>query len=249
MIQVKRDDILKFLNDIYMPSFSETDRCYNGLQVEGSNTITGIVTGVSYSKRLIEEAVKRNANMIVCHHGVFQNDLELQIKGFFKERLRSLLISDINLVGYHLPMDVHMPYGHNYLACQKLGLSNIEKCSLGFIGEYSESIDISELRSKIESLYEREVALYPFGKTRISKVAVISGGASSYFKEPYAMEADVFITGDMSENLVRKYEEMQFNVINAGHYHTERLGVIEITRLLRDNFNIPCEFVEVLNYV
>lgn len=63
------------------------------------------------------------------------------------------------------------------------------------------------------------------------------------------MGADLFITGDMREENVRKFEEIGLNVINAGHYHTERLGILKLVAMLHSKFNIPVDFVEVETYV
>ena len=53
----------------------------------------------------------------------------------------------------------------------------------------------------------------------------------------------------MREENVRKFEEIGLNVINAGHYHTERLGILKLVAMLHDKFNIPVDFVEVETYV
>ena len=251
MKSVKRDEIIKFLDRIYLEKFNENDYCHNGLQVEGSPDVTGIVLGVSFSQRLIEAALSKGANMIICHHGIFNSDVPtpIIIGGFLKNRLKELLSNDINLVGYHLPMDVNESIGHNVLACKKLELNNIRKCDLGYMGDLSKSVPLNVLKADIEKIYERNVQAFPFGKDDVKTVAVISGGGSRHYVEPFKMGADLFITGDMSEDMVRKYEEMKLNVINAGHYHTERLGIIELREILSAKYDISCDYIEVMNFV
>ena len=42
----------------------------NGLQVRGREEIALLATGVSASQRLFEEAVARNADALLVHHGM-----------------------------------------------------------------------------------------------------------------------------------------------------------------------------------
>jgi len=189
--------------------------------------------------------------MIVVHHGLFTFDIPNppRIAGYMKNRLKLILENEINIAGYHLSMDAHHEVGHNSLACKALGLENIQECDLGFIGDLPISQNFERLIEKIEEIYERKVDVFAFGPEEIKRVAIISGGASSHWSDPYRLGADLFITGDMKEENVRKFEEIELNVINAGHYHTERLGIIKLASMLHEKFDIPVDFVEVETYV
>ena len=57
------------------------DYAPNGLQVEGKGEIKKIVTGVTASMALIEEAVKREADAIIVHHGYFWKGESQEIVG------------------------------------------------------------------------------------------------------------------------------------------------------------------------
>lgn len=61
--------------------------------------------------------------------------------------------------------------------------------------------------------------------------------------------ADTFICGDMRESVVRAIEEAGLNVINAGHYDTEKLGIIALSELLAESLGIDVEFVDIPNPV
>ena len=47
------------------------DYCPNGLQIEGNETITKIITGVTASQALIDIAIAEKADAILVHHGFF----------------------------------------------------------------------------------------------------------------------------------------------------------------------------------
>ena len=60
-----------------------------------------IITGVSLSQKLIETATRKQAQMIVVHHGISGSQLGAppQIKGVIRNRLKLLLENDINWQG------------------------------------------------------------------------------------------------------------------------------------------------------
>ena len=69
----------------------------NGLQVEGRDRISHVVSGVTASLALIEAAVAQDADAIVVHHGLFWRGQSGCVTGWMKARLQTLLRHDINL--------------------------------------------------------------------------------------------------------------------------------------------------------
>ena len=82
------------------------DYCPNGLQVEGAEEISKVVFGVTATQALIDRAIAEKAQAIIVHHGYFwRNELDA-IVGMKQRRIKSLLVNDINLWAFHLPLDV-----------------------------------------------------------------------------------------------------------------------------------------------
>lgn len=102
-----------------------SDYAPNGLQVEGRETVQKIVTGVTASQALIDEAVRQQADAVIVHHGYFWKGESPVIRGMKRNRLKALLENDINLYGWHLPLDAHPELGNNAQLAQLLGLSLI----------------------------------------------------------------------------------------------------------------------------
>ena len=96
----------KVLNDLLSPQLFK-DYAPNGLQVEGKPEIKRIVTGVTASQALIDKAVELKADALLVHHGYFWKGEPEPIRGMKGKRIRTLIKNDINLFGYHLPLDVH----------------------------------------------------------------------------------------------------------------------------------------------
>ncbi len=82
-----------------------------------------IVTGVTACQALLDEAVARKADAVLVHHGYFWKSEPAVIKGMKRQRLRTLLANDINLYGWHLPLDAHPELGNNAQLAKLLGIN------------------------------------------------------------------------------------------------------------------------------
>lgn len=223
------------------------DGCKNGLQVEGKEEVAKIITGVSFSKKLVEKAIEKGADMIMVHHGLFGNHLGTppQIEGFMKDRLKMLLENNISLAGFHLPLDAHPEIGNNISLAKKFGLENIKEFDIGFIGELEEPINFSDFAQTVKKELDSNIYTINAGPEKTHKVGVISGGASPDFKAAAGQGADTYISGDIRESEVRAIEETGINFINAGHYNTEKLGIYNLGELIKEKFNIEVEFIDI----
>src|SRR5688500_6587864 len=98
----------------------------NGLQVPASDprrNLATVVTGVSAHAPLIERAVQEGADLVLVHHGLFWQGQPLEVTRAMHSRLRPLLVHDVALAAYHLPLDAHLEHGNNALIAQALGLT------------------------------------------------------------------------------------------------------------------------------
>jgi len=247
---VKRDKIIRFCDE-YLKIKDFEDGCFNGLQVEGREDVSKIVTGVSVSKALIKKALERHADIIMVHHGFFVGDIlsPLRLTGFQKERVKLLLENDMNLAGYHLPLDAHPVIGNNISLCKMLLVKKVKPFDVGFIGELEKEMDFEKFKKKVEVQLCTHSFAIAAGKKKVKKVAIVSGGDSPDFENAFFAGADVFITGDIRESVVRKIEEVGINFINAGHYNTEKEGVRNLGEMVAKKFKIEVEFVDVPNEV
>ena len=250
---VKRDKIIRYLNK-YLRVDDFQDHCFNGIQIEGKENILKIVTGVSLSQKLIKEAIKKKADMIVVHHGIFLNDVPSPfcLNGLMRERIKMILCNDINLAGYHLPLDASPKIGNNVSLAGLLNLKKVKLFSIddfykdiGIIGDFEKEIYFTELVNLVDRKLGVKSFSLPFGRKKVKRVGIICGGASDSFGVVCNLNADVFITGDIAESVVRKIEEVGINFINAGHYNTEKLGIQNLGKLAEKKFKVKVEFVDV----
>jgi len=245
------NDIVTYTNSLLkVDAFA--DYAPNGLQVEGKDSVSCIVSGVTASLDLIEEAIKLNADAILVHHGYFWKNEAAEITGMKYQRIKALLDYDISLLAYHLPLDAHPEVGNNAQLAKLLditveGVMNPQ--GVGNVGVFVQEHTALSLSDKLELVLGRQPLLISGGDHVIKNIAWCSGGAQSYINEAIALGMDAFISGEISENTVHIARESGIHYFAAGHHATERYGVQALGDRLASQFNIQHHFVDCDNPV
>ncbi len=231
------------------------DYAPNGLQVEGKKEIKRVVTGVTACQKLIDAAITYEADAIFVHHGYFWKNEKPEITGMKYRRISALIKHDINLYGYHLPLDAHPTLGNNAGLADAIGLIEREGLqdgakleeSIGLVGELPEAVSSVELKNIIEEAVGREVLFESVNDQPIKRVALCTGGAQGYIEQAVLAKADVFITGEVSEQTIHVAREMNVHFVAAGHHATERFGAQSIARFLSDEYGLEVLFIDIDN--
>jgi dinuclear metal center YbgI/SA1388 family protein len=249
---IDRTQLLKSFDDLLQP---ERFRDYgpNGLQVEGCDRVSKIVSGVTASRSLIEAAIQAKAQAIFVHHGLFWKGQDGRVTGWMKQRLALLLAHNINLFAYHLPLDAHAELGNNAQLGLKLGLvaqSRFGEQDLGFLGARSQGggFDSAELLAlHLENILKRPVTHVGLAERAIKNIAWCTGGAQSYFEAAIAAGADAFITGEISEPQAHYAREMGVPYFACGHHASERFGAPAVAEHVAAQWGLDHEFIEIDN--
>lgn len=242
-------DIEQFLN-----ANAISDYCPNGLQVEGTPQIQRIVSGVTASQALIDAAIELQADALLVHHGYFWKGEDQRVIGMKQRRLKALLTHDINLLAYHLPLDVHPEVGNNVQLAQRLGLTISGPLepdnprNVGLIGELATPLSANEFAARIEKALNRAPLVIDHQQP-IKRVAWCTGGAQGYIEQAIAAGADAYITGEVSERTFHEAQENGISFFAAGHHATERYGVQALGEWLAKRFNIEHHYIECPNPV
>lgn len=226
------------------------DYAPNGLQVEGEEKLTKIITGVSASHALIEAAIEKNAEVILVHHGWFWDGEDPRIIGMKYRRLKLLIEHDISLLGYHLPLDAHPEIGNNAQLAKRLDIQLegvMDEQGVGNYGRLKEYVSLEELGRRVETSLKRKPTLISAGDHAIRRVAWCSGGAQSWINKAVEAGVDAFISGEISEQTVHIARECGVHYIAAGHHATERYGIQALGEHVAAKFGLLCEFVDIDN--
>jgi len=226
-----------------------SDYAPNGLQVEGRSEVKTLITGVTASQALVDEAVARNADAILVHHGYFWKSEPAVIKGMKRNRLRALLANDINLYGWHLPLDAHPTLGNNAQLAKLLGIEvkgEIEP--LVFWGELATPLSGEALAQRIEEKLGRSpLHCGDNAAAQIRRVAWCSGGGQGFIDSAAAFGVDAYITGEVSEQTIHSAREQGIHFFAAGHHATERGGIKALGEWLAEQYQLDVTFIDIPN--
>ena len=222
----------------------------NGLQVPAARELERVVTGVTAQRALFDEAVARDAQLVLVHHGLFWSFNPIGLTPLLAERLRPLFKHDIALAAYHLPLDAHPEVGNNALLAAALGAATHEAfADVGRGATFAEPVPAAELFARVTAVTAREPLVFDAGPPEIRRIAIVSGGAASRLGQAVAEGYDAFLTGEPKENVMADAREAGVHFIAAGHYATETLGVRRLGDLLAERFGIEHVWVDLPNPV
>ncbi|MFQ6371090.1 Nif3-like dinuclear metal center hexameric protein [Shewanella sp. YIC-542] len=242
----------------YLQSFLQVDKfrdyAPNGLQVEGRAEIRRIVTGVTACQPLIDAAVAWHADAILVHHGFFWKNEPQVIVGMKQRRIKALLAHDINLLGYHLPLDAHPQIGNNVMLARQLGLVDARPVTdtpqeLLWHGRLAEAMSPEAFANWIGARLGREPLHLPAAKSQIATVAWCTGGAQDYIDQATALGVDAFISGEVSERTFHSAAEQDIHYYAAGHHATELYGIQALGQHLAQQFGLEHRFIDISNPV
>ncbi|MGP1939116.1 MAG: Nif3-like dinuclear metal center hexameric protein [Arsenophonus sp. ET-DL9-MAG3] len=242
---------LEQLINTYLNIHKYQDYVPNGLQVEGRLRVKKIVTGVTASQKLLDKAVKLDADAIIVHHGYFWKNESPIILNMKRNRLKSLLCNDINLYSYHLPLDGHHIIGNN------TQLGNIMEVEIDSyiipllpLGKFKKPITPDDLMSRLNNKLGRE-SLYcgDNGPKNIHIITWCTGSGQNFIQQAAEAGADAFVTGEASEQTIHIAREMRIHFYAAGHHATERFGIKALGKWLHKNYDFEVIFVDIPNPV
>jgi len=228
---------------------SDFNGAHNGLQLSNaSGEVHKIALAVDASLGVIEQAVAQGCNLLLVHHGMFWRGVS-SISGALYKKLQLAMQHDLAIYSVHLPLDVHALYGNNARIAAVLGFEQWSPCldykgrGLGILVELPQALGYDELLMRVQQRINPQTLAYAFGGKTIQRLVICSGGAGSEIERVRDL-ADTFITGEGSHWNVPLAEELQMNLLLAGHYATEVFGVQALGAELQRSFGLQGVFID-----
>ncbi len=242
-----RSQLISYLDD-YLQINAISDYGPQGLQVEANSTdIKRIATAVDTSPATIEAAAAWQADMLLVHHGIFWRTVE-PIRGPLGARVRLLLSNIINLYAAHLALDAHPEVGNNAVLANMFGLNITDwwfeagGVKIGVLGDVDTTINT--LLQNVSTQLHTQARLLAHGPSEVRRLAIVSGFGADQVAEVKRLGADTFITGETSHANYWAASDYGINVIFAGHYATETVGVQALGQHLATKFNLETKFFD-----
>jgi dinuclear metal center YbgI/SA1388 family protein len=247
---MKSSELIEYL-DGYLRVEEIEDASRNGLQVEGPGEVKRVAFAVDACLASFKQAVAEGAQLLVVHHGLFWKEPQRLVGPHFA-RVRTLIGGRCGLYAVHLPLDAHPEVGNNAEMARLLKLVDTRPfgtyhgLDIGIAGGLETPLDLPALVGRlIDALGVPPIRVLDHGPDAIQTVGCVSGGAASMMDQAAAEGLGAYITGETSHTLFHQAAERGLNVLFAGHYATETLGVKALARHLEDRFALDTVFLHI----
>ena len=238
-----------FLDDTLKPKTIK-DYCPNGLQVEGAHHISRLACAVTASRYVIEQAVAFGAQALLVHHGLFWHGQSPCVVGLQQQRIALLLKHGINLLAYHLPLDVHLSLGNNAQLAQRLGIEVTGQQAIDGVngllwhGRLAAPQSPLPLVASWQTVLNRAPLVLGDQQQPVHTLAWCTGGAQKYFQQAIDLGVDAYISGEVSESQYHLAQESGVRFFACGHHATERYGVQALGLAAASSFGLDVHFID-----
>jgi len=233
--------IIGFLNEVLKISEVQ-DGSNNGLQVGCNKEVKKIGFAVDASMDSFRKVKKEGCDVIITHHGISWGNSLKHLTGLNYKRVNFLMKNDLALACYHLPLDKHNKLGHNVSLMKMFGVKTMKPFEVGYFGKLPKKASTKTLAKFLEKKLNTKCIVYEYGKKLNSSISIVSGGAGRLVESASNL-SDCFITGEGSYSNEYVAKEMSMNMILAGHYETEVIGLKNLMSLVKKKFKVEVVFV------
>lgn len=224
------------------------DISLNGVQIESMDRdVKKVAFAVDACYATIDEAVNRNADILVVHHGLFWGR-PIAISGAHYKRVRRAIEGNLTLFAAHIPLDAHPVYGNNAQMAIRLGMKEFDPFGdwrgkpIGVKGKLPFAMSIDEIAALLD--FDSSANMLTNREGKISSVGIISGGAGEDVSDAIAAGLDLYITGEIGHENFHTAKEAGIDVLGGGHYRSEVFGVKALQRMSEKELGLDTTFID-----
>lgn len=229
------------------PPFLQESYDNSGLIV-GSPTdeVTGILFCLDSTEAIIEEAVRKNCNLVIAHHPiVFRGLKRLNGASYVERTVIQAIRHKVAIYAIHTNLDNVYAQGVNSKIAEKIGLTQMailapkagqQQYGSGLTGELREPMEelvfLNHIKSTLRTPCVRHTGLR--GRA-VQRVAVCGGAGSFLLPQAIAAGADAFVTADF------KYHEFfdaegKLIIADVGHFESEQFTIELLFDIISEKF-------------
>ncbi len=129
-----------------------------------------------------------------------------------------------------------------------------DSVSIGRVGELENPMTSTEFAAYVKEKLKAKSVRYTRGSAVVHTVAVCGGSGGEYLQNAVSSGAEAYVTGDVKHNVFIDAKNMDYTLVDAGHYATEMLAVSALKNRLQNQFS-DVEFIlgkaslETVNYL
>lgn len=226
---MKAEKLFVTLNKI-APEETAQDWDNGGIQIQTSDRdILKILLCLEITHAVIDEAIELGVDWIITHHPLLFHALQTinhtTLTGGYAVKL---IKHDISVYSTHTSFDAAEGGNNHYLA-NLLALEQIDvigKDGLIRYGIFKKPMTLRQVTEQLANelnLPIQEMKIVGNPDTMIHQVGICTGAGGDLIAQAEQFGCDLFITGEVRHHEAQAARETGMNVIDAGHYGTERI--------------------------
>ncbi|MDO4218907.1 MAG: Nif3-like dinuclear metal center hexameric protein [Synergistaceae bacterium] len=255
---MKLSEFVKKIEEI-MPLSTQEDWDNSGLLVSGQKDkeITKIALALDATPENVAKAKEMGSELLLSHHPIIYSPLKNICGGsLVNDTIISALKNDIAIYSCHTPFD-SAARGVNFGFATLMGLENITPLApcnnkaygLGVWGELPEALDSKGLALILkEKCHQKNFVFYGFDELktnrRVKKIAIVGGGAASMWGFAKSVNANCYITADLTYHYREAALYEGLAIVGADHGEMEGATIPFLKQLAEEATGLPVEQIE-----
>ena len=210
----------------YIPEDLRCEWDNDGLMVstDSSADVTDVLIALDVTEEIVDYAIERGFNLIISHHPlIFRPVSAITEENHISRKIIKLISNNISVFSFHTRADI-VCGGVNDILAAKLGLTNVTpfgEDGMGRIGTLPTECELDVFAYNVKRALGADAIRVSDGYNTVRRVAVLGGDGKDFVGDAIAAEADTYVSGRLSYNVMEEAAELGINLIEAGHYFTE----------------------------
>lgn len=207
-----------------------------GLQIGNPDQpISRLMTTLDVRPEVVDEAIAEHVDFIFAHHPVmFHPAKDLDTRNPQNEMYAKILANNITVYAAHTNLDTANGGMNDWLAAQ-LQLTNLvplvpagtdpvtgQAVGMGRVGELATPLtprEFADYCMKVFAVKGLRLICNPLDdKKQIKRVAVLGGAGQDFYDKAVSLQADAYVTGDVSYHFAHDMIVNHLVVVDPGHH-------------------------------
>jgi dinuclear metal center YbgI/SA1388 family protein len=242
---IRLREIIDFLREFAPPELAEEWDNVGLLVGDPADEIRSVLTCLTLTPNVAEEAIAGKCQLIVSHHPVFFRPVQrLTAETSEGRMLLSLIRSGVSVYSLHTRYDsaadginAQLAKSFDLRDVQPLRPSATSPLGSGRWGCLPSAVALSELIERVKPAL-RVSALQYVGQLnrRVTKLGIACGAAAEFLRDAARLGCEALLTGEARFHACLEAEASDIALILPGHYATERLAMEYLAGVLQTRF-------------
>lgn len=230
--------------DERIPSSLSCEWDNDGLMVcaDACAEVKKVLLALDATDAVADYAVENGFDTVVTHHPMIFSPLRaLSALDPTAKKAIFLAKNGVSVMSFHTRLDA-LEGGVNDVLAEKLGVRDTvpfgpDGEKLGRIGVLESPMELYDFCKKTGEALSSPCVSAIGGKKSVKKVALLGGGGKDFVKSAAKCGADIFVTGEVTYNVMLDAAAMGLSLVTAGHYHTERPVLAYFEKIILEKFD------------